>query len=198
MKIIFSFLLISNIIFAIIVNYQSGQQDIDAASSAFNPEKINMLPPYVDCMVWRDFTGPKLQQAKAAIKKLELLKPYKLVLSSSKTKFWIHTSPYENQQAAERAINKLRNMGIISYRIQDKGPWLNAISFGKMKNNAAANTLADKLNQKGLTKVTISRQVIEYRKFLFFEADTHQITELQNLASQFPDSRLAHTICERL
>lgn len=203
MKIFFYSLLIFNILFAIIGNYQTIWQDNKSASSVFNREKIKLLPAHIDCIVWSDFSGQTLQQAETAIKAMDIKKPYKQVLSSVKTKYWVHTAPYNDQSAAKREINKLRNMGIISYRVQEKGPWLNAISFGMLESNSAANKLIKKLEKKGFNKVSVSKvsankRKTEHRQFLFLAIDAHKLDKLQNLASQFPDSRLVHTTCERL
>ena len=56
-------------------------------------------------------------------------------------KYWVHTPAFENRQNAEREINKLRNMGIISFRVQETEEWLNAISFGEFKNRVTAQKL---------------------------------------------------------
>ena len=198
MKKIFSFLLIANILFAIIMFFKIDQQDQDSFSPAANPEKVIVLPALADCIEWGDFSEQDMQSAEMALSKLNLQIPYRQNLSTLLIKYQVHTSPFENRQAVEREINKLRNMGIISHRIQEKGQWLNAILFGEFENKAAAQEMLKKLNKNGIANTTISEHKIEQKKFVFFETDAHKIVELQHLITQFPDSRLVHTTCERL
>lgn len=89
-------------------------------------------------------------------------------------------------------------MGIISHRIDENGPWLNAISFGEFEDETSADNLLKKLNNDGIDSIIISEHKIEQEKFVFFETDTYKITQLQHLITQFPYSRLVHTTCERL
>ncbi|PTN11703.1 SPOR domain-containing protein [Nitrosomonas aestuarii] len=198
MKAIFPFLLLTNILFAIAMYYQSNQQNRKSVSPVMNPEKIILLPAEESCIKWGTFSGQSLSLAEAAISKLGLKRPYKKTSSTSLTKYRVHTPPFENREAVEREINKLRNMGIISYRVREQGPWLNAIFFGDLEDKTAAQNLLNKLNSKGITNVAIHTRSIEQKKLLFFEADTDNIAKLQNLATQFTGSKLVHTTCERL
>lgn len=197
-KKIFSFLVIANILIAIIMFFKAGPQDQDSDSPVVNPEKIIVLPTFVDCIEWGEFSEDLIQSAETAINELNLQLPYKEILSATLIKYQVHTSPFENRQAVEREINKLRNMGIISHRIQEKGPWLNAISFGEFEDKTAAHDVLKKLNSEKITNTIISEHKIEQMKFLFFGTDANKISELQHLITQFPDSRLVHTTCERL
>ena len=167
-------------------------------SSVLNPEKIVTLPLFVDCIEWGDFSEQHIQLAKTAISKLNLRLPYVLTSSTSVTRYRVSTLPFEDQQSVEREINKLRNIGIISHRIQENGPWINAISFGEFDDNITAQDMLKKLSDSGISGTTISEYKIAQKKFVFFETDASIITELDHLISQFSDSSLVHTTCERL
>ena len=197
-KKIFSFLLIVNILFAVTLHYITNQQDQVSVSLGINSEKIIVLPVFVDCIEWGVFSKHDIQSVETALNALDLQIPYKLISSTSLIKYQIHSPPFENQQAVEREINKLRNMGIISHRIDEIDPWVNAISFGEFEDKAAANDMLKKLNNNDIANTTISEHEIEQKKFVFFETDAHKIVELQHLSTQFPGSRLVHTTCERL
>lgn len=197
-KKIFSFLLIVNILFAITQYFKANQQDQDSVSSGANPEKIIVLPAFAACIEWSGFSEQDIQSAETALGELNLHIPYKLILSTPHIKYQVHTSPFENRQTVEREINKLRNMGIISHRIQEQGSLLNAISFGEFEDKTAAHDMLQKLNNNGITNTTISEHKIEQKKFVFFEPGAQIITQLQHLITQFPNSRLVHTTCERL
>ncbi|MDR4518017.1 MAG: SPOR domain-containing protein [Nitrosomonas sp.] len=198
MKKIFSFLLIVNILFAMAMLFKFGQPKQGSNSPALNPEKIVVLPALVNCTEWGDFSDQQLQLAETAIGKLNLQLPFKLISSASVIKYRVNTLPFEDQQTVEREINKLRNMGIISHRIQENGPWLNAISFGEFDDNAAALDMQKKLNDSGITHTTIEEYESAQKKFVFIGTDATKITELHQLITQFSDSRLVHTTCERL
>ncbi len=198
MKAIFPFLLLTNILFAIAMYHQSNQQNRKSVAPVVNPEKIILLPAFENCIEWSSFSVQNLGLAETAISKLNLQKPHKTIFSTTLTKYWVITSPFENKQAVEREINKLRNMGIISYRIREQGPLLNAISFGELEDKSSAQDLLKKLNSKEITNITIHTRRIEQKKFLFFESVMDNVAKLKNLATQFKDSKLVHTTCERL
>ena len=71
MKIVFSILLLINILFAAGVYYQSQQLD-PVFKPAVNSEKIIHLPVLVECIEWGDFTQQQLQRAEAALNEQEL------------------------------------------------------------------------------------------------------------------------------
>lgn len=198
MKKIFSFLLVANILFAAMMFFKTDQRDQDSDSQVRDPEKIILLPAFVDCIEWGDFAEQQIHSAETAIGELNLQSPYKKILSTLPIEYQVHTSPFENRQAVEREINKLRNMGIISHRINENSPFQNAISFGEFEDKTAAHDLLKKLSDDGITNITISEYKVEQKKFLFFETNAHKIAELHNLISQFPGSKLVHTACERV
>jgi len=163
-----------------------------------NPEKIVLLPAAVDCIEWGYFSASSAASAKTALDKLNLHVPSKQIMSDTLTQFQIHTTPFNNQRSVEREINKLRNMGIVSYRILEQGTLFNAISFGEFAEQASAYDLQKKLNDKGINDTAISKHIIEHHKFLLFNMDAHKIAELETLIEQFPESKLTHATCERL
>ncbi len=199
MKYIFFFLLAVNLVaMTLSIFYRPVSPSSDSTLQVYNPERIILLPPSVDCIEWGLFSTSRAASVKAAIDELDPQVPSKQILSGTLTQFQIHTNPFRNQQTAEREINKLRNMGIASYRILEKGPLLNAVSFGEFTNQASAHDLQKKLDEKGITDIVLSEHTIEHYKFLFFKIDKSVITELETLAEQFPDSKLTHATCERL
>ncbi len=198
MKTIFLSLLIINILFAVTMFFLSNQPHRDAESPVVNPEKIILLPASVRCIEWGEFSEQNLQLVDLALNRLNLQKPYKQIVSNSLIKYWVHTAPFPNRQSVEREINKLRNMGIISYRVRTEGPWLNAVSFGDYNDKTTAQNVIIKLNGKGLTNAKISKREINQKKYLFFETNPANITALQNLAAQFTGSKLELKTCERL
>ncbi len=196
MKKVFSLFLVANILFAVVMNFQSYQHK--PVSPAINPEKIILLSAAVDCMVWGDFTEEHLPHVEAVLDQMALLRSYKRVPSQTVARYWIHTEPFRNRQAAEREINKLRNLGIISHRVSEEGVWLNAISFGEFKNRISAQKLLKQLEAKSETNAMILERKIAQKKYLIFVTDPQKIAELKHLADQFTDSNLEQSTCERL
>lgn len=194
-KKVFSVLLVANIVFAITVNFRSYEATPAAQGKHF--EKIVLLPATVACLVWGNFSPDTAQRADAALKQLDIVR-YKTVPAAAIVKYWVHTSAFENRQNAEREINKLRNMGIISFRVQETEEWLNAISFGEFKNRVTAQKLLEQLEAKTDSEIMISERKMEQLSYLIFDTDIQKIGELYLLAEQFPDGNLEHSACERL
>lgn len=196
MKKVFFCLLAINILFAVVSGFRSEQQE--TVSVGVNPEKIVLLSDSIACAIWGDFTEREVKQVENALSQVELPRSYKKVPAKTIVRYWVHTNPFEDRQTVEREINKLRNMGIISYRVQEEGKWLNAISFGEFRNASTADKLLDTLNEK----IDINAMILEYKirheKFLIFEVDQQKLAELNALAEQFPSSNLEQSTCERL
>ncbi|MBX3640914.1 MAG: SPOR domain-containing protein [Nitrosomonas sp.] len=196
MKKVFSVFLLINILFAVVMNAQSYRHQ--PVSPVMNPEKIILLSALVDCMVWGDFIEEHLPRVEAVLDQMGLPRSYRQVPSEMITRYWVHTEPFRNRQAAEREINKLRNLGIISHRVSEEGAWLNAISLGEFENRISAQKLLEQLKAKSETNAMILERKIERKKYLIFETDSQETAELKRLAGQFADSSLELSTCERL
>ena len=139
MKKVFFFLLAVNFLFAAILFFHKpGSHAPASASQVVNPEKIISLPATIDCTEWGPFPESQIATAQEAIDTLSLDTPHRQIMSNTLTQFKVHTKPFGNRQIAEREINKLRNMGIVSYRILDQGALFNAIFFGEFSDQASA------------------------------------------------------------
>lgn len=196
MKKIFSLLLAANILFAGVMNFQSHQQE--PVLLAVNPEKIILLQSSMDCIVWGDFTEEDLSRADAVLDQLKLPRSYKQVFSRSISIYRVYTAPFGNRQAAEREINKLRNLGFISHRVSEAGERLNAIFFGEFENQVAAEKLLEQLKEKSEVSAMIYQHKIELKKYLIFDTEPQIAATLDYLTDQFPDSNMEQQTCERL
>ncbi len=196
MKKVFSLFLVINILFLVVMNFQSYRHQ--PVSPVTDSEKIILLSASVDCMVWGDFTEVQLPRVEAALDQMVLSRPYKRVPSETISRYWVHTEPFRNRQAAEREINKLRNLGIISHRVSEEGVWLNAISFGEFRNRISAQKLLEQLDAKSETNAIILERKIAREKYLIFETDPQKTAELKQVTDQFSDSNLELSTCERL
>lgn len=196
MRKIFSLLLAANILFAGMMNFQSHQQE--PVLLAVSPEKIILLQSSMDCIVWGDFTEEDLSRADAVLDQLKLPRSYKQVFSKSISIYQVYTAPFGNRQAAEREINKLRNLGFISHRVSEAGERLNAIFFGEFENQAAAEKLLEQLKEKSEVSAMIYQHKIELKKYLIFDTEPQIAATLDYLTDQFPDSNMEQQTCERL
>lgn len=196
MKKIFSLFLVANILFAGVMNFQSHQQK--PVLLVVDPEKIILLESSIDCTIWGDFTEADLPRADAALDQLKLPRSYKQVHSKTITRYRVYTAPFGNRQAAEREINKLRNLGFISHRVSETGERLNAIFFGEFENQATAERLLRQLKEKSEVSARIHQHKIELRKYLIFDTEPQIAEALSHLTDQFPDSNMEQLTCERL
>lgn len=196
MKKIFSLFLVANILFAGVMNFQSRQQK--PVSLVVNPEKIILLQPSMDCIIWGDFTEADLPRADAALDQLKLPRSYKHVFSETITRYRVYTAPFGNRQAAEREINKLRNLGFISHRVSETGERLNAIFFGDFENRVTAENLLEQLKEKSGVSAMLFKHEIELRKYLIFDTEPQIAATLSHLVDEFPDSNMEQLTCERL
>jgi SPOR domain len=196
MKKIFSLFLAANILFAGVMNFQSHQQK--PVSIAVTPEKIILLQASMDCIVWGNLTEEDLPRADAALAQLKLPRSYKQVLSKTITKYHVYTAPFRNRQAAEREINKLRNLGFVSHRVSEAGERLNAIFFGEFEKRSTAEKTLEQLKEKSEVSAMILQHKIELRKYLIFDTDPQILENLSYLTDQFPGSSMEQLTCERL
>lgn len=204
MKKIFFLFLFANLFFAAMQFFllTLHEREITTVSNAINQEEIILLPAIVPCIEWGNFSESDIESAETALQALDLNLPHRQALSAPLIQYRLHTTPFKDQQAAEREINKFRNMGIISYRITEQGLWFNAISFGEFADKQTAQILQKKLDAQEITDTIINQHVIRQKKILFLEVSTRSISdttsELQPLILQFPSSKLTQTTCERL
>jgi sporulation related protein len=198
MKLIFISLLIVNIAVAVIIQLGSDSQHVVDEPSLIAPEKIILLPKRVNCLEWGDFLEQDAQQAKNALADQDINSPLSLEFAKNVVLYWVYIPPFEDQQAANREINKLRNLGIASFRVQEQGPWLNAISFSMYHDRGAAQQLLRELQAKGVTAAKIKERNSQLQKIVIHEPDETIEIKLLELAQQYAGSKVEQATCERL
>ncbi len=198
MKLIFISLLIVNIAMAVIIQLGSDGEHVADASALLAPEKIILLSKRVDCLNWGDFLEQEAQQAKIALVDQDINNPLSVTFSKHADLYWVHIPPLPDQQAANREINKLRNLGIASFRVEEHGVWLNAISFSMLHDRAASQKLLLELQTKGVAEARIKERNIQLQKIVIHEPDEKLEIKLQDLVEKYPGSELVHATCKRL
>ncbi len=198
MKLIFISLLIVNIAVAVIIQLGSDGEHAADAPTLLAPEKIILLPKRVDCLNWGDFLEQEAQQAKIALLDQDIKNPLSVAFSKYADLYWVHIPPLPDQQAANREINKLRNLGIASFRVEEHGAWLNAISFSMLHDRTAAQKLLRELQTKGVAEARIKERNIQLQKIVIHEPDEKLEIKLPTIVEQYPGSELMHATCERI
>ena len=197
MKIIFVLLLIANIAYLVGAQLYFDRQKGGTPVSV-NPEKIVLVPAQEDCLLWGDFYEEQVHYAETVLTDLfpDLL--YDAEESSQTTMYWLYIPRYPNKEAANREINKLRNLGIVSFRVKDDNQWQNAVSLGMFYDQQDALKQLREIEKKGIINAKIEERSVMLKKIVIHNP-AHMVKEqMQKLVEQFDDTRLAQSKCERL
>jgi len=198
MKIIFIILLMINIAYQIGIRFQFTEQNATNAPVLINPEKIILVPVNEDCLVWGNFYEEQIRYAEKVLTELFPDLFYSQEESGDTTMYWLYIPRLPNKEAANREINKLRNLGIVSFRVKDDNKWENAISLGMFYDQQDALKQFREIEKKGITNVKIEDRRVILKKIVIHNP-THRIKEqMQKLVEQFDDTQLAQGKCERL
>ena len=197
MKIAFIILLIANIAYLAGVQLHSDEQNA-AAPVLVNPEKIILVPAHENCLVWGDFYEEQIKYAETVI--LELFPDlfYSLEESDNTTMYWLYIPPHPDKEAANREINKLRNLGIVSFRVKDGNQWENAVSLGMFYDQKDALKQLREVEKKGIANAKIEERDVMLKKIVIYNPAQSLKEQMQKLVEQFDDTRLVQDRCERL
>jgi len=197
MKIIFIILLLVNIA------YVMGNQFLPEEKNEFlpaqqNPEKIVLVSAHENCLIWGKFYEEQIQYAQTVLSELfpELL--YSLEESGDTVMFWLYIPPFSNKEAANREINKLRNLGIVSFRVKDETQWKNAISLGMFYDQNDALRQLREAEKKGITNARIEDRRVVLKNIVIPNPARMIKEQMQKLVEQFDDTQLVQGKCERL
>lgn len=198
MKIIFIILLIINIAYQIGIRLQFTEQNETSAPVLVSPEKIILVPVQENCLVWGNFYEEQIRYAETVLTELFPDLFYSQEESGDTIMYWLHIPRLPNKEAANREINKLRNLGIVSFRVKDDSKWENAISLGMFYDQKDALKQFREIEKKGITNARIEDRSVMLKKIIIYNP-THRIKEqMQKLVEQFDDTQLAQDKCERL
>lgn len=163
-----------------------------------NPEKIVLLPSDENCFEWGSFHEEQIKYAEAVIAEVISEQSYEVEEAGSTMMYWLYVPPLANKEAANRTINKLRNIGIVSFRIKDNDQWKNAISLDLFVDEQAAINQLKEIEKKGITGVMIENRSVLLKKIIIYNPPPQAKVQLQNLTEQFEGTHLVQTQCERL
>lgn len=163
-----------------------------------NPEKIVLLPSDENCFEWGSFHEEQIKYAEAVITEIISEQNYELEEAGSAMMYWLYVPPLANKEAANRMINKLRNIGIVSFRVKDNNQWKNAISLGMFASEQEAMNQLKEIEKKGVTGVAMENRNVPLKRVIIYNPAQHVKEQLQKLTEQFDGTHLAQTKCERL
>lgn len=197
MKIIFTLLLIVNIAYLAVDRLYFDQQNTVAPVSV-NPGKIVLVPARENCLKWGDFYEEQVRYAGTVLSELFPDLIHNEEESAQTTMYWLYIPRYPNKDAANREINKLRNLGIVSFRVKDDNQWQNAISLGMFYDQKDALKQLHEIEKKGVTNAKIEERSVMLKKIVIHNP-AHTVKEqMQKLVEQFDDTKLVQSQCERL
>ncbi|HLP81696.1 MAG TPA: SPOR domain-containing protein [Nitrosomonas sp.] len=200
MRIIFVVLLIVNAIYAMSWSFYSGKENPSTSSlSQINSQKIVLIPSEENCLAWGNFDEEQLHEAEISISEIVPDQSYNLEEAGHMLKYWLYIPAFRNKDMANRMINKLRNLGIVSFRIKDENsPRKNAVSLGMFADKADAETHLNDIEKKGIPNGTIEERTVAVQKIVIHGATEEIKQQLQEVMAQFEGTRLVQIKCERL
>lgn len=190
-------LLIVNIVYLVVTQLHFDKQK-GTVPAEINSEKIVLVPAQEDCLLWGDFYEEQISYAETVLTDLFPGLIYDAEESAQTTMYWLYIPRYPNKEAANREINKLRNIGIVSFRVKDDNQWQNAVSLGMFYDQQDAHKQLREIEKKGITNAKIEERSVMLKKIVIHNP-AHMVKEqMQKLVEQFDDTRLAQGKCERL
>ncbi len=197
MKIIFIILLAANIAYIVGTQYYSPKQAVPLPAQT-NPEKIKLVSMHENCLMWGDFYEEQIRYAEKVLSELRPNLAFSLEESGGTIMYWLYIAPHANKETANREINKLRNLGIVSFRVKDDKQWENAISLGIFYDRKDALKQLKELEKKGVAHAKIENRHVPLRKIAIHNPSVAVKEQLQALAEQFDGTKLVQGKCERL
>ena len=174
------------------------EENTTYAPILLNPEKIVLLPADQNCLEWGSFYEEQIHHAETMVSEAVSDQSYSLEEAGSTTMYWLYIPPLANREAANRMINKLRNLGIVSFRVKEDDKWKNAISLGMLYDKEDALQQLKEIEKKGITNATIENRGVMLKKIVIHNSTQVIKEQMQKLVEQFDGTQLAQNKCERL
>ena len=185
-----------NIGYLIVTQLFNHGENVSPIGKAHDPEKIVILPVQQNCLEWGNFYEEQTQYAEMAIAELVSEQSYRIEVAGSTSLYWLYIPPLPNKETANRVINKLRNLGIVSFRVKDDDKWKNAISLAMYTDQQEADKYRKEIEIKGISNVMMESRNVELKKIVLSSADPMLRTQLQKLIEPFTGTQLIEIKCE--
>lgn len=171
-----------------------------AAASApvvASPQAVNATSR-LSCAEWGEFSGDDLTRAQQELAALKLGDRLTQRLQEQDHGYWVYIPPLKKRAAVEKKIAQLKERGVNDYFVvQEKGKWLNAISLGVFKTEAAAQKYLATLETRDVhsAKLGERKSKLKFTVFSLKGLDRAAIERITALQKGFPDSELKVSAC---
>jgi hypothetical protein len=150
------------------------------------------------CMEWGEFSGEGLLQAQAGLDTLQLGGKLSQRINEHASGFWVFMPPLKTPAAIKRKIDQLNKLGVKDhFVVQEEGEWLNAISLGVFKSEAAAQKYLESIQTLGVRSAKVGERMskLKFTVFVLKGVDPIFVGKMGALKQNFPDSELKVTAC---
>lgn len=198
MKIIFIVLLTLNVAYLFGMQLYSDEKTAPDPTMSLNPEKIVLLSIDENCLEWGSFDEEQLHDAKTTLSEVISDQLYSVEEVGRTIRYWLYIPPLANKEATNRMINKLRNLGIVSFRVKEEGKWKNAISLGMLPDKEDAFKQLKEMEKKGIADVVIEDREVMLKKIVIQNPDQMLKEQMQKVVEQFDGAQLVQSKCESI
>ena len=163
---------------------------------ALNAEATITTPVNV-CFEWGVFSANSLAGAQNAATRLALQATVKQQSFQQAKRFWVYKPPLRSAEDAQAKALELQALGVDDLFVVQEPKWRNAISFGVFEDEQLATNLLNELKAKGVKEVykALRNQGKGHSSLMFNNLAANQITELNQLKSEFPEAALKEVAC---
>jgi hypothetical protein len=150
------------------------------------------------CTEWGEFSGSDLVRAQEALAMLKLGDDLSQRTVEQDHGYWVYIPPLKKRADLERKIEQLKQRGVNDYFVvQEKGPWLNAISLGMFRTEESARKFLATLRAKDVRTAKVGERTskLKFTVFVMKELDAGTEDKLKALQKEFPDSELKVSAC---
>lgn len=150
------------------------------------------------CTEWGEFSGSDLVRAQEALAMFKLGDDLSQRTVEQNHGYWVYIPPLKKRADLERKIEQLKQRGVNDYFVvQEKGPWLNAISLGMFKTEESARKFLATLRAKDVRTAKVGERTskLKFTVFAMKGLDAGTEDKLKALQKEFPDSELKISAC---
>jgi hypothetical protein len=152
----------------------------------------------LNCAEWGEFSGDDLTHAQQALAELKLGNRLTQRSVERNHGYWVYIPPLKKRAEVENKIAQLKERGVNDYFVvQEKGPWLNAISLGVFKTEEAAQKYLVLLHSNGVRSAKLGERMskLKFTVFILKGLEAQTVGKLNTLQKGFPDSELKVSAC---
>ncbi|WP_244072096.1 SPOR domain-containing protein [Nitrosomonas sp. PY1] len=168
-----------------------------SAPISLNSEKIVLVPVNDGCLQWGNFYEEQIQYSETAMAEFYPDLSYEWESIGNAMKYLLFIPSLPNKEATNRMINKLRNFGIVSFRIKKtEERWKNTISVGVYDDKQEAQKQLEDLVKKGIANAMIEEFEVELKKMIIHQSNAIIQKQMEKVVEQFEGTQLTAIQCK--